>query len=79
MNDEAIVIQLLLQNSPIWVAFMLRFVPALVAGVSNALRRAGISMARCAPRRPGDPGTLVVARSRRQARACGAPLRGFGA
>jgi hypothetical protein len=35
MNDEAIVIQLLLQNSPIWVAFMLGFVPALVAGVKQ--------------------------------------------
>jgi hypothetical protein len=35
MNDEPIVIQLLLQNSPIWVAFMLGFVPALVAGVKQ--------------------------------------------
>jgi hypothetical protein len=35
MNDEAIVIQLLLQNSPIWVAFMLGFVPALVASVKQ--------------------------------------------
>ena len=35
MNDEAIVIQLLLQNSPIWVAFMLGFVPTLVAGVKQ--------------------------------------------
>ena len=35
MNDEAIVIQLLLQNSPIWVAFMLGFVPALIAGVKQ--------------------------------------------
>lgn len=35
MNNEAIVIQLLLQNSPIWVAFMLGFVPALVAGVKQ--------------------------------------------
>ena len=35
MNDEAIVIQLLLQNSPIWVVFMLGFVPALVAGVKQ--------------------------------------------
>ena len=35
MNNEAIVIQLLLQNSPIWVAFMLGFVPALVASVKQ--------------------------------------------
>jgi HIRAN domain len=35
MNDEAIVIHLLLQNSAIWVAFMLGFVPALVAGVKQ--------------------------------------------
>lgn len=35
MNDEAIVIHLLLQNPPIWVAFMLGFVPALVAGVKQ--------------------------------------------
>jgi hypothetical protein len=31
--NEAIVVQWLLQNSPIWVAFILGFVPALVAGI----------------------------------------------
>ena len=57
MNDEAIVIQLLLQNSLIWVAFMLGFVPTLVAGVEDSQTRWYLYGLQCAltAGRPRDP------------------------
>jgi len=39
--NEAIVIQWLQQNWPVWIAFILGLIPALIAEVKDAQRRSG--------------------------------------